>query len=538
MDTCVGVSVCDCALELRMRGRHVDCVVVLALGVSWSVHMGYLLLVDRLVLCVLIWGMLCVICAAMCAVCLLRVVNVISVVIVFSEWICVRLSLHVMCVMSVLLLCGSECDLSGMFVVVVVMLLSWVDKEVVCVFGGLSYAHEGDMLTVWLCLLWVSHGVCSMYLCKDFHVYCKQFCAFEYVFMGYLLLVDRLVLCVLIWGMLCVICAVFLVCVVLSVLYMDCCVSGVLPELLVYVCGSECALYELLSQLDTCVGCLCVTVHVCVVLSVLYMRVKCVFCVSIGEVVCVFGGLSYAHEGKHVDCVVVLALGVSWSVHMGYLLLVDRLVLCVLIWGMLCGICAVLIFVLCELGGSCGVVYFAFDELSVGGCVVCLMCVFLECECDFRVIVFEWICCVVLSVLYMCVVLSVLYMCFPGWIQVVCVFGGFELCMRGEHARLCETCYACFGCLMECAVCTFAKTFTKQGVVLFELCVCELVDPVVLLFCLSMAFCWWLCCRLVLASFVTLRVDTGVVCVFGGLSYAHEGRHVDCVVVLALGVSW
>jgi len=40
---------------------------------------------------------------------------------------------------------------------------------------------RGDMLTVWLCLLWVSHGVCSMYLCKDFHVYCEQFCAFEYV---------------------------------------------------------------------------------------------------------------------------------------------------------------------------------------------------------------------------------------------------------------------------------------------------------------------------------------------------------------------
>ncbi|KAI5254716.1 Queuine Trna-Ribosyltransferase Accessory Subunit 2 [Manis pentadactyla] len=40
---------------------------------------------------------------------------------------------------------------------------------------------RGDMLTVWLCLLWVSHGACSMYLCKDFHVYCKQFCAFEYV---------------------------------------------------------------------------------------------------------------------------------------------------------------------------------------------------------------------------------------------------------------------------------------------------------------------------------------------------------------------
>ncbi|KAI5155235.1 Solute Carrier Family 46 Member 3 [Manis pentadactyla] len=50
--------------------------------------------------------------------------------------------------------------------------------------------------------------------------------------------------------------------------------------------------------------------------------------------------------------------------------------------------------VLClELGGSCGVVYFAFDRLSVGGCVVCLfmcaVCLFGMADCDFRVIVFR-----------------------------------------------------------------------------------------------------------------------------------------------------
>ena len=41
----------------------------------------------------------------------------------------------------------------------------------------------------------------------------------------------------------------------------------------------------------------------------------------------------------------------------GDLLLVDRLVLCVLIWGV---ICAVLSFVLGALCGSCGGIYFAF----------------------------------------------------------------------------------------------------------------------------------------------------------------------------------
>lgn len=55
-------------------------------------------------------------------------------------------------------------------------------REVVCVFGGLSYAHEGRHVDCVVVLaLGVSWSVQYVYLCKDFHVYCEQFCALKYV---------------------------------------------------------------------------------------------------------------------------------------------------------------------------------------------------------------------------------------------------------------------------------------------------------------------------------------------------------------------
>ncbi|KAI5176650.1 Beta-Secretase 1, partial [Manis pentadactyla] len=73
-----------------------------------------------------------------------------------------------------------------------------------------------------------------------------------------------------------------------------------------------------------------------------------VSCVT--EVVCVFGGLSYAYEGRHVDCVVVLAMGVSWSVHAfldGYCVVLS--VLYMICWSMvvICGVCFVFLCVFC-----------------------------------------------------------------------------------------------------------------------------------------------------------------------------------------------
>ncbi|KAI5277435.1 Protein Af-10 [Manis pentadactyla] len=43
----------------------------------------------------------------------------------------------------------------------------------------------------------VSHGVCSMYLCKDFHVYCEQFCAFDFDALCCVNWVDPVVLYIL-----------------------------------------------------------------------------------------------------------------------------------------------------------------------------------------------------------------------------------------------------------------------------------------------------------------------------------------------------
>lgn len=49
-------------------------------------------------------------------------------------------------------------------------------------FGGLSYAHEGRHVDCVVVLaLGVSWSVQYVYLCKDFHVYCEQFCALKYV---------------------------------------------------------------------------------------------------------------------------------------------------------------------------------------------------------------------------------------------------------------------------------------------------------------------------------------------------------------------
>ncbi|KAI5282148.1 Zinc Finger Mym-Type Protein 6 [Manis pentadactyla] len=173
--------------------------------------------------------------------------------------------------------------------------------------------------------------VCSMYLCKDFHVYCEQFCAFD--------------MCLLSW-------------------------------------------------VDTCVGCLCVTVHVCAV------------CTCAKTFMCI------------VSSFVPLSMGF-------------------------------LSFVLCELSGSCRVVYFAFRFalLFVCCCAVWVVCVltlsyYVLCcvccvSCDFCFVTVWVLCTCALRSAFLggyCVVLSVLYML----CHAVC-----NVFLSGLFCIVCDLMYLC-----------------------------------------------------------------------------------------------